>query len=723
MPAVDSTNFLMWPNDNGLLGDSSGGSTFYFEILNNSIGMSFCPVLDNWNEVAQYGSTIEVQPVDAYTIDSVRIHGAYRRNFAKPLPVDTLVLSLVYGNGSNTTNLQERSISSSPGWDLLTDYGYPTLNMLSMAYDSINNVAKNFTGVATPAYIQKVPLYAADTSLNMDRAIVLTTPLSVPAGYSAAAAISFISGDASFHAGDTVVHASGSYKYGAFLPAVMYAGNATTAYFPSYDPIDSNVGYLAQATGYDSYFPQQYLPTWAWGDGFGGPTYFQYPEIDFHITCATCATNDSLGGSKSVCVGATTNLTYPAGGGTWSSSSVGVATVSTTGVVTGVSNGTSTISYVFSGHYVTATVTVSPAPVAGTISGASAVCVGSSITLSDSPAGGVWVSSVPSAATVGSATGTVIGMLSGIAGISYTVSNSCGSATVVHVVTVDVFGAGTVSGTPTLCVGSSYSFMDATAGGVWSSSSAGVAIVGSSGVVTGIGTGTSIISYTVANACGTAYATAVVSVDVSPAISPITGTLTVCTGLTTSLTDATPGGTWNSENTSIATVGTSGAVTGTGTGICAISYTITSGCGVSTELVIVTVNTTPVVPGISGPSAVCIGSSIDLTDGSSGGSWNSAATGIATVVGSTGVVTGISTGSAVISYTISNSCGTATATVNIAVSTAPRLALSPAQQAYVFLHLLVYLTWLQVALGVQQMATHSYPAREWYSGYLRVLTQ
>ena len=669
--AVDSFDINIWSNDTGIICDLSGGSPYYYTCYYNSVGMSFAPVLSNWDDITQYGSTIKVQPVDAYIVDSVRVHGAYRRNPLRTATVDTLILSFVYGDGNNSTNLQERTITSGPGYDIMSLYGYDTLHILSMAYDSIKNVAKNFTGVATPAYIQKVLLYAADTALNFDRSVVLTTPLSVPAGYCAAVGLSFKSGDPTYYLGDTVEYATGGYKYGSFLPAILYAGDATSADFAHYDPIDSNVGYFIQGRLYDPKFPEQYGPTFEWWGGPGTAAVIQYPEIDFHISCATCSANDTIAGTKHVCLGSTTDLSYSPGGGTWSSNSAGIASVSPSGVVTGVSLGTATISYFFSGHYATTTVTVDSPPTAGSIAGPLAVCITDSILLVDLTAGGVWSSSVPAVATVNASTGWVTGISGGITGISYTNSNACGSVSVVQVITVNTLSAGSVSGTPTLCTGAFYTFTDGTGGGVWSSSSTGVAIVGSTGVVTGIGTGTATISYTVSNACGTAYASAVVSVNVSPAVNPISGTMTVCSGLTTSLTDATPIGAWSSTSTGIATISTAGTVTGVTGGTATISYTITTACGAAAATAIVTVTTTPVAGGISGPSAVCIGSSITLTDASPGGTWTSGSTGIATIGSTTGFVTGIAAGTARITYTISNSCGTATTTTNIAVSTAP----------------------------------------------------
>jgi hypothetical protein len=76
-------------------------------------------------------------------------------------------------------------------------------------------------------------------------------------------------------------------------------------------------------------------------------------------------------------------------------------------------------------------------PATGTISGVDSVNAGSSVTLTDSVSGGVWSSSNTACATVGSATGLVSGLAVGTASISYTTTNSCGSSSATHTVTVN----------------------------------------------------------------------------------------------------------------------------------------------------------------------------------------------------------------------------------------------------------------------------------------------
>ncbi len=393
------------------------------------------------------------------------------------------------------------------------------------------------------------------------------------------------------------------------------------------------------------------------------------------ITVNPSPSAGTISGPSVVCTSTPITLSDAAGSGTWSSSGPGIATVRSTGIVTGIAPGTATISFAATNAcgttYATQIITVNTLPSAGIISGPSVVCTGTPITLSDAAGSGTWSSSSAGIATVGS-TGIVTGITTGTTTISFTVTNACASAYATLIVTVSIPpSAGIITGPSLVCTGATINLTDAISGGTWSSTSSSVATVGSSGIVTGVGTGTTTISYTETNACGSVAATAIVSVNVAPSVGAISGTLSVCSGLSTSLTDATTGGTWSSVSAGTASVGTSGTVTGISAGTSLISYTITTACRASAATAIVTVNTTPVATGISGPSAVCIGSSITLTDALPGGTWTSASTGIATVVGSTGVVTGVSSGSALISYTLSNLCGTATATTNIAVSTAP----------------------------------------------------
>ena len=134
------------------------------------------------------------------------------------------------------------------------------------------------------------------------------------------------------------------------------------------------------------------------------------------------------------------------------------------------------------------------------------------------------------------------------------------------------------------------------------------------------------------NKCSSTLAPVIITVNPLPAVSSITGTLQVCINSTTTLTDAITGGVWSSLNTGIATIDASGVVTGVSAGTATINYTITNanGCD-STVNALVTVNTLPAVAAITGNLHVCIGNSTQLNDATTGGTWSSSNSAVATV--------------------------------------------------------------------------------------------
>ena len=377
----------------------------------------------------------------------------------------------------------------------------------------------------------------------------------------------------------------------------------------------------------------------------------------------------TITGATSLCVGSSTTLSNAMSGGVWGSSNTSVAIVSG-GVTIGMGAGSAVISYSVTNSCGTTVdtqmVTVNPLPVAGTITGLTSVCVGSSITLSNATGGGTWTSSNDLTATVSG--GVVSGVAAGSVIISYSVTNGCGTAVDTQVVTVNPLPvAGTITGSTSLCVGSSTTLSNAMSGGVWGSSNTSVAIV-SGGVTIGMGAGSAIISYSVTNSCGTAVDTQMVTVNPLPVAGTITGLTSVCVGSSITLSNVTGGGVWTSSNTTIATV-IGGVVNGVSAGSAIISYSVTNGCGTAVDTQMVTVNPLPVAGTITGATSVCVGSLITLSNATGGGSWTGSNTLLATVSG--GLVSGASAGSVIISYSVANGCGTAVDTQMVAVAPFP----------------------------------------------------
>lgn len=159
--------------------------------------------------------------------------------------------------------------------------------------------------------------------------------------------------------------------------------------------------------------------------------------------------------------------------------------------------------------------------------------------------------------------------------------------------------------------------------------------------------------------------TTLVLPEATSSVAPITGTMTVCVAATTALTDATAGGTWSSSATAIATVNSTGLVTGVAPGTATITYNAGASGNATTTVTVSTA--TPAA--LTGANIVCVGTHIYMSDATAGGVWSSSATTIATA-GTSGTITGVAVGTATISYTVTNSCGTASATKTVTVKAA-----------------------------------------------------
>lgn len=347
-------------------------------------------------------------------------------------------------------------------------------------------------------------------------------------------------------------------------------------------------------------------------------------------------------GSDVICLGSTATWTNASAGGTWASSNTSIATInSSTGVISAVSTGTTIITYSVSGMGCRATrqLTIDNTP-AG-ITGTTTFCTGSTTTLSHPVSGGTWSSANTAVATVNSSTGVVSGITAGNTTITYRVNEGCFVTTSI---TVKALPA-TISGIPTLCVGSSTALSSSPAGGIWYSSSSNATINASTGTILGTTAGTANITYLNAGCARTT------TVTVNAALPTITGNASVCPAATTTLTNTSADGTWSSSNTAKATINsTTGVLTGIANGTTVITYTTSSTCYTSKQ---VTVSST--IASITGTTSVCVGSTIALNHSIDGGNWSSSATAKATV-GATGIVTGISAGSATITYATGGSC-------------------------------------------------------------------
>ena len=331
----------------------------------------------------------------------------------------------------------------------------------------------------------------------------------------------------------------------------------------------------------------------------------------------------TISGTSAVCVGDSIVLTPSVGAGTWSSSNAH-ASVDAAAEVTGVSAGSSVISYTVTtpscgDSSSTHGVTVNPLPDAGVITGFGGMCPSSTVSLSESVGGGTWSSTNTTLATV-SGTGVVHSLtLTGVDTIRYVVTTAtCGNDTAIKSISIINLGSHTpiVPNTRNVCVGLQVTLTNAASGGTWSSSASGTASVSPSGVVTGVASGVATISYIEAYTCFTDTSYATVTVNPLASAGVITGSTHVCVGLVSfdTVTGSVGTGTWLSTNTAIANVGSStGDVHGVANGTDTIMHISTNTCNSDTARQTIIVSAAANPGTISGATNLCVDSTVALT--------------------------------------------------------------------------------------------------------------
>ena len=345
-------------------------------------------------------------------------------------------------------------------------------------------------------------------------------------------------------------------------------------------------------------------------------------------------------------------------------------------MITGVTTGTDTVMYTNTNMCGTATVTkvisIDPPAVAGTISGASSLCVGGGTShYTESTSGGTWSTS-NACAHMGPA-GNLTVYTAGVDTIIYTVNSGCHVATATHVVNIGGANAGIITGADTVCAGTSFTLFDAVLGGGWSASNWNAAVSGA-GIVNAVLPGVDTIKYTVSGTCGTstvvttATASKIITINQPPDAGLITGSSGTCIGTIITLVDIDTGGIW-SATSGIATVSSSGLVTGITPGIDTIKYTVSNSCGTAFAIQEINIDTTPNAGVITGPNHVCPGAAIICNESAAGGVWTTS-NGNATV-SYTGSVSGIAAGTDIITYTVTNSCGSVATEETITIDPLP----------------------------------------------------
>ena len=283
-------------------------------------------------------------------------------------------------------------------------------------------------------------------------------------------------------------------------------------------------------------------------------------------------------------------------------------------------------------------------------------------TFVDSTPGGNWSVADPAIATVGVTSGVVTGLSVGTTVITYTLSGACSGS--YRTVTVQIV-AGFIGRTK-LCLGDTTTLQNVLTGpGTWTTSNPAVASVnGSTGFVTALSVGYTIVNHNF-TVSGTAYsATDTVRVASVSSVGSITGGTSVCNGSNTTLSTSASV-TWLSTNPSVANiVGINpNTVWGYSNSAGTTRIKITSEyCQSFCDSITFTVNPLPSAGTISGITTICPGNSETLTNASATGTsgyWSTSDPIVATINSSTGHLRAMvwAGGNVTITYTSINSFG------------------------------------------------------------------
>ena len=368
---------------------------------------------------------------------------------------------------------------------------------------------------------------------------------------------------------------------------------------------------------------------------------------------------------------------------TWASTSPGVATVSGSGVVTGVAAGAATVTAACEGQSGTAAITVTVVPVASIVvsPAAASVTAGQTVQLTATPKDGngnpltgrtvTWATSDAAVATV-SGNGLVTSGTPGTVTITASSEGKNGTAAIT-VTNVPVASVAVTPPTASVRVGQTVQLTATPQDGsgsplagrvvTWVSSAAGIATVSPSGLVTGVAAGTATLTATSEGKSGTATVTVTIVPVASVTVSPASSSLAV--GQTVQLT-ATPKDsagnaltgrvvTWVSSAAGVATVSASGLVTGVAAGTATLTATSEGKSGTAAVTVIIV----PVASVTLSPASasVAVGQTAQLTATPKDANGNPLAgravtwatsDGAVATVSANGLVTGVMAGTATI---------------------------------------------------------------------------
>jgi hypothetical protein len=170
----------------------AGGTSYLGGIYLKSAAQILDPFANRFNDyskVPQYGGEMALKLTDAYTLDSIGVAGFYRRIATKASVVDSLILTVGYGNltGGVSTIGASYGITAANGGITVSCYLTDTMRIGALDYSFAN------LGLAGNNVVRRaIPLRVADSGGQYFYAPV---GLNVPAGNLVAMSVDFKSGD------------------------------------------------------------------------------------------------------------------------------------------------------------------------------------------------------------------------------------------------------------------------------------------------------------------------------------------------------------------------------------------------------------------------------------------------------------------------------------------------------------------------------------------------
>jgi len=327
-----------------------------------------------------------------------------------------------------------------------------------------------------------------------------------------------------------------------------------------------------------------------------------------------------INGTLSVCTGSAVTLSgsTPANPvAPWLSSSLSVATVSSLGIVTGVSAGTASITYTdLNGCRQTASVTVKPLPAAPTASNSGPICAGGSLTLTASNiSGAAYNWSGPNGFTAGIQNPTIINagtVASGTYSVTATVNGCTGNASITTAVVNIAVTTPLASNNGPVCTGATVSLSTPLVAGAtyaWSGPN-GFSAASRTPSLVATSSGTYSVIVTASNGCYSSPGTTNVVVNALPSVSiTVNGNTVFCQGDSATLTaTAASSYSWSSGNI------TRSIIVKTA-GIRSVTITDANGCSNTSQPISITVNPVPLLV-VSTISPTCAPATTDITTAS-----------------------------------------------------------------------------------------------------------